>query len=104
MNLSPNTLPAASQVHSYAKEHELGAWHPAGPFPASSSPCLATLTKDALVSQAMLVYRAQIILLDHLIPDGVSQKETINALLKLFGGAPQMEAAAKISRLLAFQA
>jgi len=103
MNASTNTLSSASQVQPCANEHELGAWHPTGPSPASSSPCLATRTKDALVSQAMLVYRAQIILLDHLIPDGASQKQTISALLELFGGAPQMEAAAKISRLLAFQ-
>jgi hypothetical protein len=102
MNSSTNTLPFTSQVHSCAKEHELGAWRSAGPSPFS--PCLATLTKDALVSQAMLVYQAQIILCDHLLPDGVSQKETIAALLELFGGAPQMDASLKITRLLAFQA
>jgi hypothetical protein len=102
MNASPNTLQSASQVHSScAKEHEHGAWRSAGP--SQTSPTLAKLTSDALIAQASLVHAAQVILCEHMVPDGVSRIETIRRLLDLLGGTEADSAAAKVTKLLSFQ-
>lgn len=102
MNSSTNTLPSASQVHSCAKEHELGAWRSAGPSqPAPRT--LATLTNDALIAQATLVHAAQVILCEHMVPDGLSRMETIRRLLDLLGGTAADSAAVKVNKLLSFQ-
>lgn len=102
MNSSTNTLPFTSQVQPCAKEHELGAWRSAGPSQAAPR-TLATLTSDALIAQASLVHAAQVILCEHVVPDGVSRMETIQRLLDLLGGTAADAAAVKVNKLLSFQ-